>query len=459
MQEGSPVMAIKEGKKRGGSIRSAKLQVSKRASASNDQLTSRTAPIGWSDAKASGNRQQDVKTVTFVFGPGRSGTSLCTEILIRSGVYAGDQLLSGDRLNPRGYFEDKRLLEINKKLMADYGVEIFMTMPWRWNVTQTYAAYIEKAEGLLKDYSTKADLIVFKDPRLALLLPLWQDAATRCGLSTRNVLCVRDIGDVLASGIDLRDDRWIGPRIELMVFYRILESMLSCRANAYILHYRQWWRDRVNVYNSLADYIGIPDENRLSSVELRDIIKDELDRSSLDPVPPTFPPLRKLTRLLQDVHGIPDARDDFVEACRNLQRQSSHISAVFQILGRRNQDLRALRLERDELRAAINRERADTSAAQKELETSPELAQRLPTALNLTEQEFQTERSSVERQKKQQELEDLRITAALLRFENEQWRRRLGAVTERLQGELEEKERELDEVRRASQGLQGARRV
>ncbi|HMB65244.1 MAG TPA: hypothetical protein VKO42_00060, partial [Patescibacteria group bacterium] len=62
-------------------------------------------------------KNNNFKTVV-VIGMHRSGTSLVAGIMQCLGVDMGSNLLSGNRGNPLGFFEDEDILDLNKRILG-----------------------------------------------------------------------------------------------------------------------------------------------------------------------------------------------------------------------------------------------------------------------------------------------------------------------------------------------------
>lgn len=94
------------------------------------------------------------KTCIIVTGMHRSGTSMMAGILHHCGIYTGT-CIQPDQYNEKGYFEDKAVLEINKKLLPD----------WK----------NPKLKPMIINYSFDdyPDLFFLKDPRFCFTAPIW----------------------------------------------------------------------------------------------------------------------------------------------------------------------------------------------------------------------------------------------------------------------------------------------
>ncbi|MDP5053907.1 MAG: glycosyltransferase, partial [Congregibacter sp.] len=109
----------------------------------------------------------------FVLGMHRSGTSLVSQALHAAGICAGPsaELLSAQSDNPEGFFENRRLVEINDELMSASGGV------WYAPPTAVVAdSKISNAQTALlrhlAETSPQGQFFV-KDPRLCLTWPLW----------------------------------------------------------------------------------------------------------------------------------------------------------------------------------------------------------------------------------------------------------------------------------------------
>ena len=63
-------------------------------------------------------------SVLVVAGFHRSGTSLVTEILSRAGLFVGDDLIGANPSNPYGHFEDREVVRLHDRLLADVGLTL-----------------------------------------------------------------------------------------------------------------------------------------------------------------------------------------------------------------------------------------------------------------------------------------------------------------------------------------------
>ena len=62
-----------------------------------------------------------MKKLILIFGSGRSGTSLVTNLISELGAELGNDLLGGNKFNPDGFFEDRTIVNLHKDLLQSLG--------------------------------------------------------------------------------------------------------------------------------------------------------------------------------------------------------------------------------------------------------------------------------------------------------------------------------------------------
>jgi hypothetical protein len=115
-----------------------------------------------------------------VLGMHRSGTSLVANLLHSWGAYVGDKqkLLQADTHNQQGYWEYIPLVEFNQEMLESISADWFIppdvdgqkVLETRYSVS----AYRRKAQQLIDSMQLHNTHWMWKDPRLAILLPFWK---------------------------------------------------------------------------------------------------------------------------------------------------------------------------------------------------------------------------------------------------------------------------------------------
>ncbi len=129
----------------------------------------------------------------------RSGTSALAGALEAMGYEAGppDDLMEGDEGNPQGYFELRSIAALNDEILAHYRGrwDSPPQLVANWENDDAARAYALRARHAIAEVYS-GDSWVLKDPRIALLLPLWRQVT---GRDTCAVVIVREPLEVAAS--------------------------------------------------------------------------------------------------------------------------------------------------------------------------------------------------------------------------------------------------------------------
>ncbi len=115
-----------------------------------------------------------------VLGMHRSGTSLTASLIGAWGAYGGDHhLIPGDAWNPAGYWEYFPLVRLNMDLLNATGARTMIPPDDAGCELLTALArsgpFRERGLSLLADMQRQQRPWFWKDPRMSILLPFWQE--------------------------------------------------------------------------------------------------------------------------------------------------------------------------------------------------------------------------------------------------------------------------------------------
>ena len=121
--------------------------------------------------------------VYFVLGCGRDGTSLVTHALVKMGCYVGrkEDLIPPNKWNPKGYFEHRELVRLNKLIIKDAGLEEYALIAKPIYHTR----YEEEMLSWFNRTFQRREKVVLKDPRFCFTFPVWSKI-----LSEYSLFCV-----------------------------------------------------------------------------------------------------------------------------------------------------------------------------------------------------------------------------------------------------------------------------
>lgn len=141
--------------------------------------------------------------VVVVVGPGRSGTSALTRAVAALGVDLGSNLKPGSSKNPKGFFEDLDLLDLNYELHKAFGlrrngssVRLLTAPDWKRVDLDPFRARLGE---IVRGRFGNAERWGFKCGGVIRLLPFWEETLEALGQRVYYVLAVRNPLDVSAS--------------------------------------------------------------------------------------------------------------------------------------------------------------------------------------------------------------------------------------------------------------------
>lgn len=137
----------------------------------------------------------DHKQIVVVLGMHRSGTSAITRGLKVLGVDLGGNLLSAEAgNNEKGFFEDAAVTDFNVELLKALGHDWHTLTPILSEELESKVAQDHKvlAIELLRSKLAGIDCFGVKDPRMARLLPFWQEVFAALKLKVSYVVAFRN---------------------------------------------------------------------------------------------------------------------------------------------------------------------------------------------------------------------------------------------------------------------------
>lgn len=143
-----------------------------------------------------------------VLGMHRAGTSLVTRGIKSLGIYMGDDFVDAQFDNPRGYWEDRKVQDLNQRVLRVFGLkwespDLFTDT--QWQALEIEAMRLEAIEHIRANFLSHP-LWGFKDPRTIRLLPFWWPVLERLGVHDSYVVVIRNPLSVAESLIARQPD-------------------------------------------------------------------------------------------------------------------------------------------------------------------------------------------------------------------------------------------------------------
>jgi len=145
----------------------------------------------------------DKQPIVIILGMHRSGTSLIANFIHAIGIEMGQDLPQADEWNAAGYWESQTIRNIHDKILAELNCDwhnppLYFPADWwrKSSIQELKSALVEFVGSKCKE---KNQIYGFKDPRTAILLPVWREIFDELHLEPLYILSVRHPGSVVAS--------------------------------------------------------------------------------------------------------------------------------------------------------------------------------------------------------------------------------------------------------------------
>jgi len=172
-----------------------------------------------------------------IVGVGRSGTSAITRGVQALGVELGNHLRPGGGKNPTGFFEDERLLAINKRLkrlLRIRGDSVRLIDSQEWNSAAVRALQQEAIETIRRGFA-QYTLWGYKYARTLRLLPFWRPVFEALRLDVRYVVALRNPISVARSRRRLDPRRGSQEQSDLEWLVNVVPYFRSLRERPFVV--------------------------------------------------------------------------------------------------------------------------------------------------------------------------------------------------------------------------------
>ena len=218
-----------------------------------------------------------------ILGMHRSGTSVVAQLVQALGAYAGqpDELTPPDMFNPTGYWEHKDVVQLDTDTLAE--LHATWTDVEHADVAQLSsnkrAAFVARAKTIVRSLEGHGAFLL-KDPRMALLFPLWREALREPVV----VIAWRDPAAV-ARSIAKRDQRPLLASLALWEHYNRTLLRDSEGLPRVLIAYDELLANPMQVAREVCeqlttlgvDGLSVPSEERM-----RQIVQSDFNRSGAE---------------------------------------------------------------------------------------------------------------------------------------------------------------------------------
>ncbi len=241
-----------------------------------------------------------MRRIVLILGMHRSGTSLLANLLSELGFNLGTDLMAPDEWNESGYWESKSILTIHEKILKALNLtwddpSLALPLPEGWmSRPEIQSLRHELVEIIRKEVERTDSIFAVKDPRTAVLLPLWDEILNELGVDPVCLLAIRHPASVAAS-LKKRNNLsashaqllWLKTNIDALTY-----SGEKLRA---IVDYDLWFRNRRLQAESLLTALDLP-RSQMSTIseKLESVVQAGLRHHDDNENAACFPLVEKL---------------------------------------------------------------------------------------------------------------------------------------------------------------------
>ena len=412
----------------------------------------RTAPL---------QKQLAASSAILVLGMHRSGTSALARVLNLRGADLGRELLAPKDDNEAGFWENSAILALHEKLLAQLGATWHDAgIPGAWLDSEPAHEFQRDLGIVLREQFGDSRLLLVKDPRLSLLVPLWIDVLRAQGVQPAFVIMARDPAEVAASLA--RRDGFSAAKSNLLWLEHMHEAERATRGQTRVfVHYARlltdWRQELARIEERLQ--LALPQVDMGTSRAIESFLKPQL-RHHRHPASPDGQP-----RLLQRFYAT------LTSACaadRDVTKQFQVLDAEFDGLREISQPLireqwTQLAKERADHAAEVEQARRVIDGKQGEIEQARKIIDGKQDEIEQARRIIADKQSEIDQARqiiegKQGEIEQARAGFAQKDDQIEAARRQIDALVadiDRAARAYAQKEQELDAARRNIDNLGG----
>ena len=202
-----------------------------------------------------------MRQAVIVLGMHRSGTSAASGMFFLNGYDLGKSIMNANWSNPKGFYENKKIAELSDDLFRRLGVNWHNTLGLRneWWEENTLDDFRERLkESILTEFGNDSKLL-FKDPRMCILLPFYRKVFAEMEFDLRIVVIFRHPLEV-AQSLNRRDGFSFRKSCRIWMDHMIRAERYSRGMKRVFIDYQSVIEDPVQAFIRLAGCLNEPSD-------------------------------------------------------------------------------------------------------------------------------------------------------------------------------------------------------
>ncbi|HEB7536792.1 TPA: hypothetical protein RZH67_001295, partial [Campylobacter coli] len=222
----------------------------------------------------------EIKEAYFILGMHRSGTSALTGVLKLMGLDSGLGMMSPNKSNPKGYFENLKVYHLNEKILLNS--KSSWCDPY-FNIDNiSYdkkKEYLAEMKSIIKQEFQKNKFVI-KDPRNCLLFPLWRQACIDLNLKVKVIIPYRNPFEV-AQSLYTRNNFSTEKSLVLWLTHFLFADFYSRDCERIFCNFNDLIGQTNKILNLFENFIKIQINENLKQAIINDFLEKSLKHHNL----------------------------------------------------------------------------------------------------------------------------------------------------------------------------------
>jgi len=265
------------------------------------------------------------KKCLVILGMHRSGTSALSGALHLAGFNPGNELFEPEEDNPKGNFENARITMLNERILDDLYAKWNDTLliPEDWWNSGLFDTFLDTIIQILEEEFNTGAPVLIKDPRLSILLPLYQKAFEKLHVHPGYVICTRNPLEIIASLVR-RNNLSKEKSLLLWMDHQLKAELYSRNFKRIFLSYHEFLTSPIHcltsIKTSVADEIQLTPDAQKKILEFLDKGLKHHNLQGKAPEIQASPELVELYKTLDNTN-LRDLENDEIKALDRLRLQ------------------------------------------------------------------------------------------------------------------------------------------
>lgn len=301
------------------------------------------------------NNSYEGRRIAVILGMHRSGTSLLANLLHELGVDFGTNLMAADEWNEAGYWERKDILALHERMLEALNLRwdhprLTLPLPSDWKERPAIQKLkIKLTQMVRSEVERSAGICGFKDPRMAILLPLWSEIFEGLGLEPVYLLAVRHPGAVAAS---LRKRNGISSyHAQLLWLKTYLDALSFCGNNvSAVVDYDRWFSGGLEQTQSVLAALDLTCDPEKLAAAFQSVVQPTLRHHEHADIETCSPIVERLHSILANAAITGAIPAEVMEINRSVEETSEFVSLWTDFLEENDRDLQFHKVQNEGFR-------------------------------------------------------------------------------------------------------------